>query len=212
MINLNQLEEQMARIDFKKSGLWGHAKVKELCKVLHEGEEVKHCVNGYYEDGFAMLAATDQRLVVIDRKPMFLTIQAIWYDKIGQVDFSRRLMNATLHISTPNQNLTFSAWNHQRLHEVLDYSQKRMADYKNASRQSESTTTAANIPLEQPLAPQSPQPSYYASYSLNYNPGYTQPSPVGQQPPTQWPVGDANTRQRVANAKLPFTHRRYFAR
>ncbi|HUD06173.1 MAG TPA: PH domain-containing protein [Candidatus Saccharimonadales bacterium] len=126
MTSQQAVDDQLKKIgaDFR---FWGRNEIKELSMILAEEEVINQCVNGHYQGGFAMLAATDRRLILVDRKPMFLTIEVIWYDKIGQIDFNHRLLNATLCISTPNKDLNFTSWNSSRLRAILLYSQHKMA-------------------------------------------------------------------------------------
>ncbi|MGH7195228.1 MAG: PH domain-containing protein [Candidatus Saccharimonadales bacterium] len=230
MLSLHKLESQLRKINFRKSGIWDSARVKELSKVLHEDEKVEQCVNGYYEGGFGMLAATNQRLILIDRKPLFFNVQTIWYDKISQVDFSRRLVNATIRVNSTNRDLTFNGWNYQQLHRVFTYSQEKINELKNGSSSNSTQASNAQTTQTQPnLAPQqfqAAQPVYFvplppAEYQ-NYSADNSQPNPVQVQNarqsvnyvPMNWPVSDADklTAQRLANAKLPYSRRRYYAR
>ena len=129
MVSVQSVEEQLKRLgcNFR---FWGRAEIKELSVVLMPGEAIAQCTNGHYEGGFALLAATDRRLLLIDRKPMYLTLEAISYDMIAEIDFSHRLMNATVRIFTFNKALVFTSWNHARLRTILTYTQNRVADLR----------------------------------------------------------------------------------
>ncbi len=125
MMAMQELLDQIksSGSDFR---FWGRGEIKELSKVLAPDERIHKCVNGHYVGGFAMLTASDRRLILVDRKPMYLTLEAIWYDKIGQVDYNHRLLNATICISTPNKDLTFTSWNSIHLRDILIYTQEKM--------------------------------------------------------------------------------------
>ena len=109
---------------------WGRAEIRELAKVLLPEETVAQCVNGHYEGGFAMLCVTDHRILLIDRKPMFLTLEDIRFDMISEIDYSARLLDGTLRIITPTHKLTFTAWNQTRLRRLLDYTQQRVMEIR----------------------------------------------------------------------------------
>ena len=66
-----QLEEQLKRIGSNYQ-FWGRSEIRELAHVLLPGEIIEHCINGYYEGGFALLAATNQRVLLVDKKPFYL--------------------------------------------------------------------------------------------------------------------------------------------
>lgn len=163
---------------------------------MAEDETVKQCVNGHYEGGFAMLVATDKRLLLVDQKPMYLTIEAMWYDKIASVDYNYRMLNASICIFGMNKEITFTSWNHSRLREVLMYSQKRMAEAKAAEEN------------QNQFASQNQQPQYqYVPYFVqapSANPQY--------QNNLQIPVPPNKTDPAVyAATRLPFNRRRYYS-
>lgn len=128
-IRLKQLEEQLKSIGCNYR-FWGRAELKELANVLLPGETVNHCINGSYDGGFALLAVTDQRVLLVDKKPMYLTLEDIRFDMIVEVDFNHRLLNANIHICTPNKSLRFVGYNHARLRAMFHYIQTRVAEIR----------------------------------------------------------------------------------
>src|SRR5688500_8181634 len=110
MVSLSQVEDQLKKVgcNFR---FWGRPEIRELTKILIPGEIIAQAVNGRYENGFAMLVATDHRLLLIDKKPMFLTLEDIRFDMIAEMDFSAQLIDGTVKIITPNRTLVFTAWN-----------------------------------------------------------------------------------------------------
>lgn len=149
-IRLKQLEEQLKRIGCNYK-YWGRAEIKELAHVLLPGETVEHCVNGSYEGGFALLAATDQRVLLVDKKPMYLTLEDIRFDMIVEVDYNHRLMNANVRLCTPNKELRFVAYNHARLRALFHFIQTRVAEIRQHYTMLQQTQTAAPIPDPQPV-------------------------------------------------------------
>lgn len=129
MVNLNQLEDQLKRAgcNFR---FWGRGEKRELAKVLSPDEQVAHCVNGHYEGGFAMLAVTDQRLLLIDHKPMFLQVEDIRFDMIAEIDYGTQILLSNLKIITPSKTLQFVSWSQYHLRELLDYTQHRMQELR----------------------------------------------------------------------------------
>ncbi|HUS25774.1 MAG TPA: PH domain-containing protein [Nevskiaceae bacterium] len=122
MVNLTQVEEQLKRAGCNYR-FWGRAEIKELGKILQPGETIAHAVNGRYAGGFALLAVTDHRLLLIDRKPMFLSLEDIRFDMIAEIDYNFHLLTGAVHIITPNRKLTFSSWSQEHLREVVNYTQ-----------------------------------------------------------------------------------------
>lgn len=129
MVTLDYVEDQLKRVgcNFR---FWGRPEIRELCNILVPGEVIAQCVNGRYENGFAMLCATNHRLLLIDKKPMFLTLEDIRFDMISEIDYSAQLLEGTVRIMTPSKKLIFTSWNHARLRNVLNYTQQRITDMR----------------------------------------------------------------------------------
>jgi len=130
MVSLKSVEQQLKDIRFN-SRSWGRAEVSELPNILLDDEKVFECVNGMYEGGFALLVATNIRLLLIDKKPMkFLTVEDLRFDMINQIDYSHRMMGARINVSAGNKNLRFTSYNQQRLRKLINHIQHRMAELK----------------------------------------------------------------------------------
>lgn len=129
MLKASQVEQQLKRIgcNFK---FWGRPELNELKNILIEGETISGCVNGRYEGGFALLCLTDHRLLLIDRKPMFLTLEDIRFDMIAEIDYNARLLESSLSIITPNKKLIFYSWNQKRLRQLLYQTQARVMELR----------------------------------------------------------------------------------
>lgn len=129
MVSLDLLEERLTKIgcNFR---FWGRPEIKELARLLMPNEIVHQCVNGRYEGGFAMLVVTDHRLLLLDRKPMFFSLEDIRFDMISEIDYSTRLLEGVIHVITPNRKLTFTSWSQHRLRELLNYTQHRVMEIR----------------------------------------------------------------------------------
>lgn len=129
MISLNQVEDQLKRVgcNFR---FWCRPEIRELCKILMPGETIAQASVGRYENGYALLVATDHRLLLIDKKPMFLTLEDLRFDMISEIDYSSQLFDGTVRIMTPNRTLVFSAWNQARLRKILNYTQLRVSEIR----------------------------------------------------------------------------------
>ena len=129
MTTLAHVELQLKRIgcNFK---WWGRAEIRELANILMDDEIIAGCVNGRYEGGFALLCVTNHRLLLVDRKPMFLTLEDIRFDMIAEIDYNSRLLDNTVYVITPNRSLTFTSWNQHRMRRILNYIQQRVMEIR----------------------------------------------------------------------------------
>ncbi len=129
MVSLQYIEEQLKRVgcNFR---FWGRPEIKELANILLPDEIIAGCTNGRYEGGFALLCVTNVRVLLVDRKPMFLTLEDIRFDMIAEIDYSSRLFDSTIRVITPTRTLIFKSWNNQRLRTILNFTQQRVMEIR----------------------------------------------------------------------------------
>lgn len=130
MVDAKSVQAQLRRIKFNPNG-WGRSEVKELPGILSPDEKIYECVNGTYEGGFALLVATDMRVLLVDKKPLnFLTVEDLRFDMINQMNYNHRLMGAYITIDTGLKTLRFTSWDQQRLRKLISHVQDRMSEIK----------------------------------------------------------------------------------
>ena len=160
MVQLKTVEDQLKEIG-SHFRFFGRPEIRELAKVLMPGERIASATNGFYEGGFAMLCVTDQRLLLIDKKPMYLTIEDVRFDMIAEIDFNHRLLNATARVFSTNKALTFTSWNHERLRKLIEYLQHRVMQIRMQHMHVGSPMQTQFLPHEQ--QPQLPPPRQQAN-------------------------------------------------
>jgi hypothetical protein len=135
MVSAKSVREQLKSISFNYHA-WGKAEVDELPNILLPDEKIFECVNGIYEGGFALLCATDVRLLLIDKKPFkFLTVEDLRFDMITEIDYSHRMFGASISVSSGSKNLRFRSYNQPRLRKLIGHVQHRMAESKQQQSQ-----------------------------------------------------------------------------
>lgn len=134
MVSQEDVNKQLAKIKFK-IGAWGRAELAELANVLTPNETISQVVNGYYENGFALLVSTDHRVLLLDKKPFnFLNVEDFRFDMINQLDYNHRLFKSSINISAGPKNLKFISYNQASLRKLIDCVQCRMIEIKEEKR------------------------------------------------------------------------------
>lgn len=129
-VSKEDVKKQLARIGFNHGG-WGRTEAGELHNILLPGEEIYECVNGIYEGGFALMVATDVRVLLVDKKPLnYLTVEDMRFDMISEMDYSHRLFGAEINISSGGKLLKFRSYNQHRLRKLIGHVQHCMAQAK----------------------------------------------------------------------------------
>jgi hypothetical protein len=130
MVTLAAIDEQLKRANCTVR-VWGRSEVRELCDILLPGETIYQAVNGQYEAGFGMLVATDFRILLVDKKPKYLTLKDIRFDMITELDFAARLVDSTIRIHTPNRELKFTAFNNSKMRKLFSHTQHKVMEIRN---------------------------------------------------------------------------------
>lgn len=154
MVHIDEVEHQLRRLGAHKM-LWCRAELRELPRILFRGEQIEHLVTGRYEGGFALLVATNNRVLLIDKKPFYLTLEDVRYEMISDVLFSYRLMDATVRLGNMSKTIVFTAYNHNKIRELTAYIQEQVMVQRERSfhPQQQETPQAEQQPLhalEQP--------------------------------------------------------------
>lgn len=131
MVSAKSVEKQLQRLGFNSRG-WGRTEIGELRNIILPDEEIYEAVNGLYEGGFALLLATDVRVLLVDKKPLnYLTVEDLRFDMINEIDYNHRLVGAYITIVTSgSKNLHFTSLNQQRLRQLIGHVQRCMAEVK----------------------------------------------------------------------------------
>ena len=134
MVNSVEVNRQLKQIgaDFR---YWGRGEASELSQILLPQEMMQVAVMGRYAGGFAMLVASDQRLLLIDKKPLYLTLEDIRYDMVAEVDYRHQLIDATVNICTLNKELRFTSTKKPTLRMLTSFIQQRVGEIRQHQQQ-----------------------------------------------------------------------------
>jgi hypothetical protein len=161
MVHINVIEAQLSQLGIRTSR-WFKAEIRELQHILMEKEKIFGLITGRYFGGFAIMVATDQRILIIDKKVLFLTVEDIRYDMISEVDYNARLFDATVTMFTVNKQHHFTSYkNKAQLRVMVSYIQQRVMEIRHYNQH-----------LTQPA----PQPQVQQALPA---PAYSAPAPVG---------------------------------
>lgn len=126
MVHISIIEAQLSRLGVKVSR-WFRPEIRELENILMDGEDIVGVVPGRYFGGYAILIATDRRLLLIDKKTFFMNLEDIRFDTISEVDFSTRVMDSTVTVYTLNKQHRFSTTKYKRhLRSLTAYVQQQV--------------------------------------------------------------------------------------
>ena len=117
-----------------------------------QDEEIVSLACGRYYGSFALLVATDQRLLLIDKRVFFMTIEDTRYDMISEIDYNSQAYNATVSIYTMNKTHKFTSIKYKRqLRELTNYVQRRVWEFRQQQPGASDTPMAMATPAYQPV-------------------------------------------------------------
>lgn len=129
MTKQDNVKAQLRRIgaDFK---YWGRSEARELENVLFDNEVILHALNGRCNGGLVLLCATDRRLLLLDKKPFFLTFEDMQYEMISEVDYTEQTLCARLTLMTPAKALAFKTYKIRKLRDLTQFIQQRVSNVR----------------------------------------------------------------------------------
>jgi hypothetical protein len=181
MVHISVIEARLSQLDFRASR-WFKPEIRELQHILMDNERIVGAVTGRYFGGFALLVATDRRLLMIDKKIPYLSIEDIRYDMVSEIDYSARVFDATVNIFTLNKQHKFTTWKHkQHLRNMVSFAQQRVSEIRQHQQQGPQEITQQRAQA----------PSLYQSY--NY----------GQKLQFKPPIIPVEERKRLPSPHMP---------
>lgn len=90
--------------EIKQAGVTAYGRhkdeAKELASIIHQDEHIKGVAYGRYSNGSAMLIATDKRVIFLDKKPLFQTLDELTYDVISGIKVTQQALFSSLILFT----------------------------------------------------------------------------------------------------------------
>jgi len=184
MVHPSIIEARLGELGFRASR-WFKAEIHELQHILMNDETIVALACGRYFGSFALLVATDQRLLLIDKRVFFMTIEDSRYDMISEIDFNMQMYAANLTIYTMNKTHKFTSVKYKReLRDLTKYVQRRVWEFRQANQMSSDPMPA--VPQMRVVStPGYPQPIGQAYYTVHTG----QPQQIASRP-TDYYVDD----------------------
>lgn len=145
MIDPRVVKQQLHRVGADQA-FWGRPELAELPKIMIDGEVIEYVRHGHYAGGFATLVATNHRLLLVDKKPLFLTVEDIRYDMVAEVDYGHQFVGGTIHIRSFSKDLKFQSFDTKGLRQIAGFVQHKVMEQRGHHTQpiDQPGTTASN--------------------------------------------------------------------
>src|SRR6478752_6490132 len=135
MVHPSLIEARLGKLGFKPSR-WFGPEIRELEHILMDHEKLISLACGRYYGSFALLVATDQRLLLIDKRVFFMTVEDTRYDMISEIDYNAQIYSATVTIYTMNKTHKFTSMKYKKqLRDLTNYVQRRVMEIRQHATQ-----------------------------------------------------------------------------
>jgi hypothetical protein len=86
------------------------AESRYLPHVIHDEEHIHAVIYGQHNSSSAMLVATDQRILYLDKKPMATFMDEVTYDVVSgiEIDVHTLFATVTLHTAVTNYKIRYA--------------------------------------------------------------------------------------------------------
>jgi len=153
MVHISEIQSQLTRLGIRLSR-WFTPELKELQRILMDNEKIIAAAPGRYFSGLALLVATDQRLLLIDKRTFFMTVEDTRYDMISEIDFSSRFYDVGVHIFTLNKQHNFTSMRYKnQLRDLCGYVQQRVWETRQIQQGQPDSVQFAPAPAQPAAAP-----------------------------------------------------------
>lgn len=110
-------------------GMWrfglNRPETRYLPKVIHLDEYIGGVAYGQQEEGSVLLAATDRRVIFLDKKPFFVNQEEVTYDVVSGVNFYSVGPYTTIRLHTRVRDFVVHTFNKRSAEQFVRYVETR---------------------------------------------------------------------------------------
>ena len=111
MANTLEVRKQLHSAGFRNRR-WGWSAIHQLPMILEDGEKIERAVSGSYDDGYAVILATNRRVLFLDKKPFSFRAEDIRYEMVSEVEHYLGPVMAKLRIHCLSKSFEVKSIHH----------------------------------------------------------------------------------------------------
>lgn len=125
-----RVKQELKRLGVSWFGL-STREAEYLPTIINFDEHIRGVVSGHHPDDFAMLVATDSRILFLDKKPLFENEDEITYDVVSGVSFGHTGFGSTVTLHTRIKDYPNRTYNQKCARGFVEYIETRCVAHKN---------------------------------------------------------------------------------
>jgi hypothetical protein len=127
--HFERVQQELRDAGVSRYGMWT-PESRYLPRMIHDNEHVKAVVHGWQPGGAVMLAATDRRIIFLDKKPFSVRNDEVSYDNVRGVSHYHAGFTSTIILHTQVQDYTVRTFNKKCIQQFIDYVELRSFEHK----------------------------------------------------------------------------------
>lgn len=100
-----------------------------LPRIIHPDENIVGVIYGHSKNGFAMILATDKRIIFLDKKPFFVIEDEITYSVVSGVSHGQAGIGSTVILHTRIKDYKFQTLNERCARGFVAAIEQRCVEY-----------------------------------------------------------------------------------
>ena len=117
---LNQVKEELRQRGASSYNMW-LPETRYLPHILHKDEHIMGSVFGKYKDGRGAMIATDQRVLIVNKKPGFFHCDELTFMIVGGITYTRGRLFGFVTLHTRLGDFSFRTFNMKNAANLVDY-------------------------------------------------------------------------------------------
>jgi hypothetical protein len=124
----NQVRQRLQDLGVTWYGLY-RIEGRYLPDIIHPNEHIGGVVYGHFFGGFAMLVATERRMIFLDNKIFYVNEDEINYDAVRGIGMTQDLLTSTVTLHTNIQEYTIRTLNSRCATGFVRYVESRSVEH-----------------------------------------------------------------------------------
>ena len=130
---LNHVKDELRQRGASAYDMW-LPETHYLPHIIHKDEHIMGSVFGKYKDGRGALIATDQRVLVLNKKPGFMHCDELTFVIIGSVTYTRGPLFGYVILHTRLGDFSFRTFNMKNAANLVDYIETKCVQNTNEEK------------------------------------------------------------------------------
>lgn len=115
-----RVKRELREAGLGKIELWS-PECRYLLRIIHLNEHIKGAVYGLKDGDLVLMVATDRRIIVLNKKPLFVDEDELGFEIVSGVSFTHAGPGSTVILHTRNRDYALRTLNGRAVRKFVDY-------------------------------------------------------------------------------------------